>query len=115
MRGRIPIHQGTGPGLTPRQLGAEAGQEDEGIALSQLPSHGHGPLQATNSSASSSSPIGNVPAIAQGDDYTSDFTANPMDPEHVKDVGGGEEHDNVMPFLCVHFIIALFGTFPSRS
>ena len=52
LRGRLPLHVGTGPGLSPRPLGQKSGQEKVGLNLSQIASHGHGPLRATSSSSS---------------------------------------------------------------
>ena len=115
MRGRIPIEQGDGPGLTQRHLGVKAGGETATLNSNQLPSHTH-PLQAQNGPGSSSSPLGNTFATAQGDIYTEeeDDPLN-MSPQAVSSVGGSRPHNNLMPYLCVHFIIALFGIYPSRS
>lgn len=118
MRGRIPIHAGTGPGLTNRRLGAKGGAERETLTGTRIPFHSHGgTLKAINSNAESHTPVGNVAAIAQGDVYTTeDLDANAnMDASAISNVGGSQAHNNIAPFLCINFIIALFGIFPSRN
>ena len=113
LRGRIPIHAGTGPGLSPRRLGAKGGTEKETLTVNQLPSHTH-PMQATANLSTSPNPQGNVFARSVGDVYTTDFTPSPMNAGVVSKVGGSQPHTNLMPFLCINFIIALFGIYPSR-
>ena len=115
MRGRIPLHAGSGPGLSPRQLGSKAGAENVTLTVNQMPSHGH-PLQAGNRPANSRDPGGKGLAASQsGDVYTSDLSAVPLNSGAVSSVGGSQSHTNLMPFLCVNFIIALFGIYPSRT
>jgi microcystin-dependent protein len=114
LRGRIPIHAGTGPGLSPRTLGAKGGAEGVTITVNQLPSHTH-PLTATQETASDREPVGKSPATSTGQVYTEIFDPQTMSASSIGQVGGSQAHTNVMPFLCVHFIIALFGIFPSRN
>ncbi len=114
MRGRIPVHAGTGPGLSPRILGAKAGTEEETVTVNQLPSHGH-PFQGTAGSASTRDPVGNSPAEALVDTYVEDLAPFNLASVAVTGIGGSRSHTNLMPYLCVHFIIALFGIFPSRQ
>ncbi len=114
LRGRIPIHAGTGPGLSPRRLGAKGGAENVTLTVNQMPSHGH-PMQAVNGAANSQQPGDKGPASALG----VDAWAEEPDPvnfssQSITNVGGSRSHTNLMPFLCVNFIIALFGIYPSR-
>jgi microcystin-dependent protein len=113
LRGRIPIHAGTGPGLSPRRLGAKSGEEKVTLTVNQLPSHGH-PLHATTSTASQRQPVGSALATSIGQVYTEIFDPQTMNGQAISHVGGSQSHTNLMPFLCVHFIIALFGIYPSR-
>lgn len=114
LRGRIPIHMGQGPGLSPRPLGAKAGEERVVVTENQLPSHTH-PLMAALPLATDANPQGNVLTQSRAvDAYLEDEPTVAMAPTSVDALGGDQNHDNVMPFLCVHFIIALFGIFPSR-
>jgi microcystin-dependent protein len=114
LRGRIPIHAGTGPGLSPRRLGAKGGAENVTLTVNQLPSHGH-PMQATQSAANERNPDGRVPAQAPLADLWSTRSQDVnMASGAITNVGGSRSHTNLMPFLCINFIIALFGIYPSR-
>ncbi len=116
MRGRVPVHQGTGPGLSQRRLGARYGAETETLTTSQLPSHNHGgTLQANNGSASSADPVGNVPANANTTVYTSEDIDTNFSSQAIANEGGSSSHNNLMPALCINFIIALVGIYPSRN
>jgi microcystin-dependent protein len=114
LRGRIPIHAGDGPGLSPRRLGSKGGAEKVTLTVNQLPSHTH-PLKASSDPATVPNPqgtvlgTGNVIELYSGDPADSNLSANA-----ITSVGGSRSHTNLMPFLCVHFIIALVGIYPSR-
>lgn len=113
LRGRIPIHAGTGPGLSPRQLGAKGGEENVTLTVNQLPSHNH-PMQGSNDQATSPTGSGQVFARAGGFAYSGRPSPQNLAATSVTAVGGSRSHTNLMPFLCIHFIIALFGIYPSR-
>ena len=115
MRGRIPIHAGTGPGLSQRRLGAKSGAETVTVTVNQMPSHSHDvPVSAAG--ASSGNPSGKVSASSAPTNIYSTALANAqeMSSAAISSTGGSQPHTNLMPFLCVHFIIALFGIYPSR-
>ncbi len=114
MRGRIPLHAGSGPGLSPRRLGAKAGAENVTLTVNQLPSHSH-TWRASNALATQLTPVGNVMAQSIADVYREDLD-NPgnMSTSVVSNVGGSRSHTNLMPFLCINYIIALVGIYPSR-
>ncbi|MEM7049393.1 MAG: tail fiber protein [Acidobacteriota bacterium] len=114
LRGRVPLHAGSGPGLSPRRLGAKAGAEKVTLTVNQLPSHTHA-MQATNSLANNQDPAGRAPASAIGiDAWAEDPDPVNMSTQAITNVGGSRSHTNLMPFLCINFIIALFGIYPSR-
>lgn len=113
LRGRVPIHAGHGPGLSERRLGAKAGSEKETLTVNQLPSHSH-TLRASESSATDRNVAGNLTAEGTKRIYRSPATVAPMASSAVTNVGGSRSHTNLQPFLCVHFIIALVGIYPSR-
>ncbi|NJN46234.1 MAG: phage tail protein [Candidatus Competibacteraceae bacterium] len=114
MRGRIPIHAGQGPGLSPRRLGAKAGAENETLTVNQLPSHTH-PLQASSEVATTPNPASEVLGETVTDRvYRADSTDANMASTSITNTGGSRSHTNLMPFLCVNFIIALVGIYPSR-
>ena len=115
MRGRLPIHYGSGPGLTQRRLGQKGGAEEVTLTTGELPSHNHGPVGATNDLGSERAAVGNVPALLTAEDlYGPGGDPVNMASQAVSSVGGSRSHDNMQPFLCINFIIALFGIYPSR-
>lgn len=116
LRGRVPLHMGQGPGLTNRLIGSRGGVENVTLSTNNLPQHSHA-LRGSANFGSDTSPAGNVPATGAGANlYTSGAAAEvAMDAAALTATGAGQPHANVMPFLCVHFIVALFGIYPSRN
>jgi len=117
MRGRIPIHQGWGPGLSNRRLGSKSGQEGEILSASQIGSHTH-TSRGTTGTGTANSPDGAIFANPGGTILTYKAGATQraaMNADAIGHTGGSQEHDNVQPFVCVNFIVALFGIYPSRS
>lgn len=115
LRGRIPVHAGSGPGLSPKRLGAKYGAEAVTLTVNQMPSHTHEPMQASTSAGVSNSASGNLPANSPSVDlWIEDSQAANLSAQAVSQVGGSRSHTNLMPFLCVHFIVALVGIYPSR-
>ena len=113
MRGRIPLHQGTGPGLSNRRQGQKSGAERETLSVNHLPTHNHGGVRAVTDSANDLNPNGKMLAQAATDIYVDDTQVN-MNAEAVTNTGSSQPHDNIQPFICVNFIVALFGIYPSR-
>jgi microcystin-dependent protein len=114
LRGRIPIHAGSGPGLSTRALGQRSGSETATVSANQLPSHTHA-FFATTNAAEDTAPAGHAAATATGADLYGSGTPILMSAEGTTNTGGGQSHANVMPFLCVNFIVSLTGIFPSRN
>ena len=116
LRGRIPLHAGSGPGMSSRKIGAKGGAEKVTLSLNQLPSHNHS-ARALGKPGDSGNPHNRHWAATSGspDYYTSDPPGVNMDNNAISTVGGSQSHNNIMPFLCIHFIIALFGVYPSRN
>jgi len=114
LRGRIPIHAGQGPGLSNRRLGTKAGAENVTLTVNQLPSHNHGPLRASSSLADDFSPAGKTLSTTNYDLYIDASSNTNMSSSAISSIGGSRSHSNLMPFLCINFIIALFGIYPSR-
>ena len=116
LRGRLPMHAGSGPGLSPRRLGAKAGAENVTLTVNQLPNHNHGPVGCTNDLGTVRSAENAIPALTTAEDiYGPGGDPTNMSSSAVTQVGGSRSHSNLMPFLCVNFIIALFGIYPSRN
>jgi microcystin-dependent protein len=115
LQGRAAMHTGRGPGLTNRTLGQVGGQEDVTLTTSQMPSHSHSAL-ATDARGDDVSPEGNIWARRSRDRDYSDTAPNvSMSASALTSVGGGQSHTNMQPYLTLHYIIALQGTYPSRS
>ncbi len=115
LRGRIPIHQGSGPGLTSRQIGTKGGSETVAITTSHAPSHGH-IIQASTTAGNRSVPGGNFLGASPTVRVFRPVGPNvDLNAASITNIGGGQSHANTMPFQCVNFIIALTGIFPSRN
>ncbi|MBX9806770.1 MAG: tail fiber protein [Flavobacteriaceae bacterium] len=111
LRGRIPIHQGNG-----FILAETGGVEEVTLTANQIPAHTH-PLLATTDIANSGNP-GNalLSSTATGNKIYAEATANiAVNNNSIATVGGSQPHTNFQPYLCVDFIISLFGIFPSPT
>ena len=110
LRGRIPIHQGNG-----FILAETGGAEEITLTTQQIPAHTHA-LLASTGTAASTTPGNNVAAATQAATYYN-LLENPanMSPQSIGPVGGSQPHTNFQPYLCVNFIISLFGIFPSPT
>ena len=109
LRGRLPVHQGNG-----YVVALQGGSEEVTLVTSQIPAHGHA-LQATGAAAQATAgPAGSLLASANTPLYAHDGGSVPM-ASAVTPAGGSQPHDNVAPFLCVNFIISLFGIYPTQS
>lgn len=117
LRSRIAIHQGQGPGLTNRPIGQASGTETVTLTSNQMPSHTH-PVSATAVNADKPTPANNIWAT---EPTTSTFfygagpTDSTMNPQTISTAGGNQPHDNLMPYLTMTYVIALFGIFPSQG
>lgn len=110
LRGRIPLHFGNG-----FTLAETGGAEEITLTVSQIPAHSH-PLLATTSIATQQNVSPNVMAEASlFNPYINVNPAAPMAPNAVSAIGGSQPHTNFQPYLCVDFIISLFGIFPSQT
>jgi microcystin-dependent protein len=112
---RFPMHFGTGPDGTTYQMGEMAGTEQVTLTVNQIPSHSHALLASTgggNANVPTSNVTGESAAVKI---YLEDSPTTPMSPSAITAVGGSQPHENVQPFLCVNFIISLFGVFPSQT
>lgn len=125
LQSRVPIHQGTGPGLSPYTVGETAGSTDVTLINTQMPTHSHG-FNATATTATANA-IGNTllpaePTVGNPPHfYAAQSSSGPalnlytMAPNVCGTAGGSQPHANRMPTLCISFCIALQGSFPSRN
>ncbi len=115
LRGRLPVHMGQGPGVGNNyEIGQTGGSESVTLTNNQIPSHNH-LLLVSGTAASASSPQGNVLANATANMYLRDNPSDTMNAASINNTGGSQPHENMMPYLCVSFIISLYGIFPSPT
>ena len=101
LRGRAPIHAGTGPGLSTYNLGSRGGVETVALTTAQMPSHNHSFTELTDRTGTTDGLV-----IRNGGGATTETTSF---------TGGGEAHENRSPYLVMTYCIATVGIFPSRN
>ena len=111
LRGRIPLHQGSG-----FILAETGGVEEITLTVNQIPAHTH-PLVASTNVAQDTNPQNKVLGQSSGGAllYIQDTPDTNLSPQAITSVGGSQPHNNFQPYLCVDFIISLFGIFPSPT
>ena len=129
LRGRYPMHTGTGPGLSPRPQGQKAGAETVTLSAGQTPVHSHpatttATLNAHTGNAAESEP---GPTLVHADGRTVDLYSSGANDTTLRsdaisatttvenNTGGGQGHNNMPPFLVMRWCIALMGIYPSRN
>ncbi|HKP53591.1 MAG TPA: tail fiber protein [Chloroflexia bacterium] len=107
LQSRVPMHMGNG-----FTLGETGGVESVTLTTQQMPSHNHAFLASTNN-ASVANAAGNILAqIPTYTPYITGFNPNQAFAQNISQVGGNQPHENLQPYLCISFIISLFGIFP---
>lgn len=115
LRSRVAIHPGQGQGLSSYELGQTGGSETVTLTTQQMPIHSHAFAPGCSSDPpNAQSPANSVPAQLDVQSYGTEPNAS-MRPANSTNSGGSQPHDNLQPYACVNFIIALEGIFPSRS
>jgi microcystin-dependent protein len=124
LRGRVPIGQGQGPGLSPYVIGGAQGVETVTLLASQSPAHSHA-FPAFSSSATTNAPGGALTAEGKSEGRGASpinayaplqtGTATMLAPGQVGASGGGQPHNNLQPYLTLNWCIALQGVYPARS
>ena len=115
LQSRIPIHMGQGGGLSNYTIGEQGGTEQVTLTNNQIPIHTHPPL-ASDAGGTADSPGNNFWAASSlGKPYVAGPPGVQMNQQSIAATGGSQPHDNMMPFLCVSYIISLFGLFPSPT
>jgi len=121
LQGRLPIHQGTGTGLSTFQIGQEGGTENVTLTTQQMPVHNHTPT-ANNGLGTAATPANAIFANCSSTNVNTYFA--PFDSNQPQVVlgnntiapdGGNQPHSNIQPTLCLTYIISLFGVYPSPT
>lgn len=108
LRGRIPIHVGSG-----HTLGERGGEQAHTLSIAEIPTHTH---VANGSAANATVNTGTGNFLASSNNaYTTPMNLTSLSPSTVTNVGGSQAHLNMQPFLTLSFCIALQGIFPSPT
>ncbi len=116
LQSRVPLHQGTGAPST-YTLGESGGVEAVTLNTNQIPVHTHPALCSSGGGSTTSNPAGGVWTVSDVNQYANaapDATMGTQ-PIQTSSDGGSQPHDNMIPFLCVSYIISLFGIFPTQN
>jgi microcystin-dependent protein len=114
LRGRLPIHQGQGIGGSNYIIGQNGGVEEVTLTVNQIPVHGHW-AQGTSADADRRNPKNALLAKSTEAAYAAPGATTQMNASLSDVSGGSQPHTNFQPYLCVNFIISLFGIFPNQA
>jgi microcystin-dependent protein len=116
LQSRVPMHFGNGPDGVNYPMAQQAGTETVTLTTQQIPVHTH-PLTASTGDGTSPNPQGNVLAQTPAGifPYIEDTPTVNMNANDITPTGGSQPHENCQPFLCINFIISLFGRFPTQT
>ncbi|GAA3830731.1 phage tail protein [Nocardioides panacisoli] len=116
LRGRLPVHQGTGSDGTTYVIGEAAGVESVTLTTNQIPVHTHALTANDSQPGNAVTPGGNLPAMSLNVvPFIQDATSGSFNAAAIGPAGGSQPHTNLQPYLCVNFIIAYDGLFPSPT
>ena len=117
LQSRIPLHFGTGPDGVTYQQAEAAGTEEVTLTTQQIPVHTHAQLCSSGAGLNAADPVNNVASKTDLSQYSSAGATVAMgNPNLLSDpTGGSQPHENCQPFLCINYIISLFGIFPSPT
>jgi microcystin-dependent protein len=118
LRGRIPIHQGTGRGLSTYAMGQMAGTETVTLTSPQMAQHQH--IQTASTAIGTAHlPTGNLTAVISGETFYGQggdgSTAYPLPANTIGAAGGNQAHENIAPTLTLNYCIAMAGVFPTQN
>ncbi len=121
LRGRVPVGQGNGPGLSDYRLGAKGGRATQQLNSTQIPSHNHSanlefnptPVTANPNNAFLSGVSATGANVASNNNSADGHFAN--DAFTILNAGGSQSYDQLQPSIAIYYIIAMQGTYPSRS
>jgi len=117
LRGRVPVGQGQGPGLSNYVLGEQSGSENVTLIITEIPAHNH-MVNCVNGDGDKQTPVSNLLAndgSGAANPYSSLSPSGQMNPLAIQPAGGSQPHNNLQPYLGLNYIIAMEGIFPSRN
>jgi microcystin-dependent protein len=110
LRGRIPLHMGNG-----FTLAETGGAEEITLTVQQIPAHSHAFLASSDPATTLNAAGNTLSTTATATPYIQISPNSPLNAQSLSPVGGSQPHNNFQPYLCVDFIISLFGIFPSQT
>lgn len=114
LRGRTPIHVGRSNGGDTHTLGQKSGEETHTLSVAEIAQHRH-PATGSSQAVNNANAVGRLLGDNLGTPYIAPAQPADMSDAAVSNVGGGQAHENMQPFIAVNFCIALQGLFPSRN
>ncbi len=119
LQGRAPMHPGQGPGLSLHDLGEQSGEETVTLLESEIPAHTHAMRAHGIDLGELNAPAANRALASSANTSLYQTTSNAnlthLASQSLTTAGGGQPHNNMMPYLTLNFNIALQGVFPPRS
>src|SRR3954468_8702671 len=116
LQSRVPIHMGKGKDGITYQLAEQAGTESVTLTTQQIPIHNHAVIASGDPATQASGKDAILAAaVSQVMYFAATPTAPTLNPATITPTGGSQPHDNFQPYLCLNFIISLFGIFPSPT
>ena len=118
LQGRIPVHMGTGSSGTTYLLGERAGVESVTLSPQQMPAHTHAAAAASTgqTNLATGAKLADATSTQAGVRLFSNVgPTQVMNAQSILPVGGSQAHENCQPFLCVQYILSLYGIFPSQT
>ncbi len=117
LRGRVPVHPGGGTsGVQLIDIGESAGVENVTLIASELPAHVHTVNPQYSNAGGQANPANNFPAnLGASAPVYGTTSSGQMGMASTSSVGGGQFHSNMQPWLCLNYIIAVEGYYPSRN
>jgi microcystin-dependent protein len=110
LRGRLPVHQGNS-----YTLGMTGGVEEVTLTMNQIPGHSH-PMLGAIGNGTQTNPDNNVLASSTLMKlYSGQSATTAMAPTSITSIGGSQPHNNMQPYLCLNYIISMFGIYPSPT
>jgi microcystin-dependent protein len=110
LQGRVPIHQGNG-----QVQGQVGGEQAHTLTVGEMAAHSHSVVADTDPGTATPSGSSRFAASSSQALYAPPNNLTAMDPGVIGNAGGGQPHQNMQPYLCINFIVALQGIFPSRN
>lgn len=114
LRGRVPLGNFQGPGLSNYSLGQQGGTETVTLLSTQIPAHNH-PLQASTAAPSTPTPANASLPTGSSRIYAAGGASQALNLSSIGNTGGSQPHPNMQPYLALNYIIAVEGLFPSRN